>query len=109
MTYEFWAGEAEQERILSEALAGLAERFPDLPVRREVRRGQARRLLVELSRTAQLVVVGARGHGGFAGLLLGSVSRYLMHHADCPVLVARPTVPGGPRTSAHAERSTVNP
>jgi nucleotide-binding universal stress UspA family protein len=45
-----------------------------------------------MSSTAQLVIVGTRGHGGFAGLLLGSVGLQLLHHAECPVLIARPFV-----------------
>ena len=46
--------------------------------------------LLERSRGAQLVVVGSRGHGELAGMVLGSVSNALVHKADCPVAVVRP-------------------
>lgn len=52
-----------------------------------VREGGAAQLLIEASKDADLVVVGSRGHGGFAGLLLGSVSAKLAEHAKCPVLI----------------------
>jgi len=90
MTYEFWSGEAEEKRVLAEALAGVADRYPDVRIRRCVMRGSPRRLLVDQSLTAQLVVVGDRGHGVFTGPLLGSVSQYLIHRASCPIAVVRP-------------------
>ncbi|MFE6039883.1 universal stress protein [Streptomyces sp. NPDC056452] len=84
-------GPESAERLLAQALAGRTERYPDVTVRHEVLSGEAREALIEASRTAQLVVVGARGRGGFAGLLLGSVSQALLHHAHCPVTVVRGT------------------
>jgi nucleotide-binding universal stress UspA family protein len=88
---------AAENRVLAEAMAGLTERHPSLRIERRVTSGRPRELLTELSRTAQLMVVGARGHGDFTGLLLNSVSRHLIHHAFCPVLVARPSLEQEPR------------
>lgn len=52
-----------------------------------VREGNAAKQLLDASTGAAMVVVGSRGHGGFTGLLLGSVSSSIAHHAGCPVLV----------------------
>ncbi|MFF8196184.1 universal stress protein [Streptomyces bobili] len=79
----------EEERLLYEALAGHREKYPDVVVEHRTVHGRTREALIEASRSAQLVVVGARGRGGFAGLLLGSVSQAVLHHAHCPVAVVR--------------------
>ncbi|MEU9055988.1 universal stress protein [Streptomyces sp. NPDC048384] len=89
VTYDEGRLRDEEERVLAEALGGLRERYPDVAVRRRLVRGRIRHTLVEASADAGLVVVGARGRGGFAGLLLGSVSQALLHHAQCPVAVVR--------------------
>jgi nucleotide-binding universal stress UspA family protein len=52
--------------------------------------GHPGKWLVDLSDEVDLLVVGSRGQGGFRGLLLGSVSTYVVHHAHCPVVVVRP-------------------
>ncbi|WP_214369161.1 universal stress protein [Pseudonocardia sp. H11422] len=86
----------DEHKLLAERLAGWSEKYPDVPVRRVVTRDRPAHALIEQSAHAQLVVVGSRGRGGFAGLLLGSVSHALLHHAECPVAVVRPDVAGKP-------------
>lgn len=82
--------QAGEEVVLAEQLAGFTERYPDVTVERVVARDRPVRVLSEYAETAQLIVVGSRGRGGFAGMLLGSTGRALMHTADCPVLIVRP-------------------
>lgn len=90
-----WRPHAEaEEAALGERLAGWGEKYPDVPVERVVRRDHPRSTLIDLSERAQLVVVGSRGRGGFTGLLLGSTSQALIHHAACPVMVVRPETTG---------------
>ena len=62
---------------------------PGVPVTGEVAEGHPADVLVRTATGADLLVVGSRGHGGFAGMLLGSVSSHAVHHAVCPVLVVR--------------------
>jgi nucleotide-binding universal stress UspA family protein len=76
-------------RSLDESLTGWQESCPDVEVRPELVHGPPRHVLVERSKTAQLVVLGDRGRDTFKGLLLGSVSQTLLHHSACPVMVVR--------------------
>ncbi len=82
--------EQDEDRLLTQRLAGWQEKFPDVEIRRVLVRDRARHALLEVSAEAQLVVVGSRGLGGFSGMLLGSTSQALVQHAECPVLVVRP-------------------
>ena len=92
-------GKADAERMLKELLA---EVFPaDGNVKMIVREGNAAQGLIELSGESSLLVVGSRGHGGFAGLLLGSVSSHCAEHATCPVLVVHGDKP--PSFTRHSE------
>jgi nucleotide-binding universal stress UspA family protein len=84
---------AEQQQITSKAIAPWTEKFPDVEVRTHVVQGRPADVLVDASKGAELVVVGSRGRGGFRGLLLGSVSRSVLHRAHCPVAVVRPLSP----------------
>ena len=87
---ELLTGQPEEaERALSEQLAGWCERYPDVAVRRVVMPDEPARQLLAQAEAAQLVVVGNRGRGGFAGMLLGSVSSAVVHSATAPVIVAR--------------------
>ncbi len=85
-----WSVVKEQEElVLAERLAGWQERYPDVKVNRLVVCDEPARQLIEHSEAAQLVVVGSRGRGGFAGLSLGSVSTAVVHAVRMPVIVAR--------------------
>jgi nucleotide-binding universal stress UspA family protein len=81
--------EQKGDEALSERLAGWQENYPDVQVKPTVIHDDAGRWLVNHSDTAQLIVVGSHGRGGFAGMLLGSVSSAVVHAAEVPVIVAR--------------------
>src|SRR6476469_5811622 len=83
----------EAEEVLGERLAGWQEKYPDVPVSRHVSRERAAKALLRHAEHAQLLVVGTRGRGGFRGLLLGSTSQHLLHHAPCPVAVVPTAAP----------------
>ena len=75
--------------MLEEVIDEVAPDFPDMAVERRTVPGNASQELITLSEQAALVVVGAKGHGGFAGMLLGSVSQRILAHSRCTVVVVR--------------------
>jgi nucleotide-binding universal stress UspA family protein len=85
------AVKSDAERSLAQYLARRQERYPHVKVDRVVVFDYPSRALIEASKAAQLVVVGSHGRGGVTGMLLGSVSNAVVHSADTPVIVARPS------------------
>lgn len=79
----------EAARIAEEAAGAVGKEYPDVPVELVVIAGRPERAVVEAAEDASLIVMGARGRGDFASLLLGSVSRDVIQHADCAVYIVR--------------------
>lgn len=98
----------DYEEAMKQALAqALEEAFPaGTPpiVERRIVRGNPAQVLIKESADASMVVVGSRGHGGFAGLLLGSVSSAVAERAACPVLVSHGALE---QTGGNADASPV--
>jgi nucleotide-binding universal stress UspA family protein len=81
--------EHESEKSLHEVLKPVREAHPSVTIQPSIIEGHPAPLLVKASHGADLLVVGSRGHGEFAGMLLGSVSEHCVTNAHCPVLVLR--------------------
>jgi nucleotide-binding universal stress UspA family protein len=81
--------EGEARKALEHALEQALGKQPRVHVVAKVVEGHAAEALIDASRDAQLLVVGSHGHGGFAGMLLGSISLRCVSHAECPVVVVR--------------------
>lgn len=81
--------ESQQRQRMEELVKPLAAKYPNAHVSKVFQDVTPVKGLTDLSRQAQLVVVGSHGRGRLAGALLGSVSQNLIHHAECPVLVVR--------------------
>lgn len=82
-----WPPEGEAGKVLATAIHEAFQGTPPLPIRMKVEQGRAARVLIRESKDARMLVLGSRGHGGFAGLLLGSVGTACAAHAACPVLI----------------------
>ena len=82
-----WDPAGDMRKVLDETVRAVFGDRPPAGLQRKVREGGAAKVLIEASQGAIMLVVGSRGHGGFAGLLLGSVSANVAEHAPCPVLV----------------------
>jgi nucleotide-binding universal stress UspA family protein len=80
--------------VLADAIAGVSSPAERVTITSKVVEGYAARVLLDASAGADLLVVGNRGHGGFAEALLGSVGQHCVHHATCPVVVVRDSVIG---------------
>jgi nucleotide-binding universal stress UspA family protein len=77
------------ERTVVEAVTEVGGEDPPVRIDSYIVRGHPANELVQQAKGADLLVVGSRGHGGFVGALLGSVSQHCVHHATCPVVIVR--------------------
>ncbi|MDA8261771.1 MAG: universal stress protein [Actinomycetota bacterium] len=83
--------EKDAKELLEKVAAEARKNYPDLTIEANLLEGPAAPALIVRGKLADLLVVGSRGHGGFAGLMLGSVSQQLVHHAEFPIVVVHPS------------------
>jgi nucleotide-binding universal stress UspA family protein len=81
--------EGDAQVVLKQMVADLGDDAPSGGVQDVIQEGHPVQVLLDQSKDAALLVVGSRGHGAFAGMLLGSVSEHCVSHATCPVVVVR--------------------
>ncbi|MQM27083.1 universal stress protein [Glycomyces albidus] len=81
--------EAAAKESLARAVEQAAGTDPGVVIEQNAIAGHAAKVLIDAAQGASLLVVGSRGHGGFVGTLVGSVSQYCVSHAPCPVVVVR--------------------
>jgi len=97
------------EDLLERALADVKDETAGVEIDRQVVQGAAAEVLMREATADDLLVVGSRGHGGFAELMLGSVSHQCVHHAPCPVVVVHPAKPNATRDESKKEAETRDP
>lgn len=86
-TVTVWDPQEDAASVLSESIRDAFGDTPPALMTREVREGAPSPALIQLSTSSRMLVLGNRGRGGFASLLLGSVSSACVAHASCPVLI----------------------
>jgi nucleotide-binding universal stress UspA family protein len=97
-----WEPSKDAEQVLRDTLRRVFGDEPPASVRMFAREGGAAKVLLDASKGADMLVVGSRGHGGFVGLLLGSVSASVAEHASCPVMIVHgDQVPTSVSSAAH--------
>jgi nucleotide-binding universal stress UspA family protein len=84
---DWWRPDIDAGKVLGSTLDSVFGQTRPAGLVASVREGHPTSVLLEASKHAGMLIVGSRGHGGFAGLLLGSVSSACAEHAKCPVLV----------------------
>jgi len=82
-----WDPAHDMQKVLHDAMRAVFGDQPPPGMQLRVREGGAAKVLLDACKGAVMLVVGSRGHGGFAGLLLGSVSANVAEHAPCPVFI----------------------
>lgn len=93
-----WSPDGEAHQTLEDAIAkAFGDMVPDR-LSASTWKGRTAKALIEISADAEMLVIGSRGHGGFAGLMLGSVSSACAAHARCPVVITHHGKPS-PRMS----------
>lgn len=85
--------DADEKVALAATVVGWRERYPQVPITHRLVQGRATKVFVTESAGAQLLVVGARGRGGFPGLRLGAVSHAVLHHGNCPLTIVQQAQP----------------
>ncbi len=98
-----WSPEEDAEETLAAAISLAFDEDPPEHLVRTVLAGSPAPLLIDLSKTSAMLVLGSRGHGGFVGMLLGSVSAACAQHAHCPVLIVHTDADTGEDRQASEE------